>query len=249
MPQIKILHTNDLHNRLTTEQACFLAVRRRELEGFGFLVDCGDAISAGNIGVRPGGEPILERMSDIGYDLMAVGNREFHFTQYGFLSKLSKAKFPVLSANIQPREGVKSPVVPSITFTTRNGVRVTFFGLTVPMITERMAASKIASYIFRDPLAVAAELAPRIRRDCDLLVCVSHIGLRKDKELAKRVEGIDIILGGHSHDTLPEGIIVEGTMIAQTGFWGHHYGVITVDISDAGKKCEARLYPFDPPSM
>ncbi len=249
MPQLKILHTNDLHNRLTTEQACFLAARRRALEGFGFLVDCGDAVSVGNIGVRPGGEPILERMSDIGYDLMTAGNREFHFTQYGFLSKLNKAKFPVLSANIQPREGVKSPVVPSITFKTRDGVRVTYFGLTVPMITERMAASKISSYIFRDPISTASELAPLLRMDCDLLVCVSHIGLRKDMELAKRVQGIDIILGGHSHDTLPEGIIVEGSLIAQTGFWGHYYGVITVDISEMGKKYGARLYPFNPPSM
>lgn len=249
MPQLKIIHTNDLHNRLTPVQAEFLKARRRELEGHGFLVDSGDAVSAGNIGVRPGGEPILERMSEIGYDLMALGNREFHFTQYGFMSKLGKARFPVLSANVYPRDGVKSPVIPSITLKTCNGVRVTFFGLTVPMITERMAASKISSYVFRDPLTVASELVPMLKEECELLICVSHIGLRKDKELVNRVKGIDIVLGGHSHDVLTEGIKLGDSLIAQTGFWGRQYGEITVDITETLKLFEARLYPFNPPSV
>ena len=196
MSTVTLVHTNDFHNHLTEAQAARLEDRRREIEGRGLLLDAGDAVSAGNITYRPGGEPILDVMSDAGYDAMAVGNREFHFTQAGFCSTLSRARFPVLSANVRPlRADTTLPVVPSITRTLNGGVRITVFGLTVPMITERMLARKVSAYVFDEPIATAARLVPALRHECDVLVCLSHIGLARDRELAQRVPGIDVIIG------------------------------------------------------
>ena len=77
MPTLHILHTNDFHNHFSPAQA---ETVRRAKDGLNdvLLLDAGDAVSAGNVGVRPGGEPILTRMSDAGYDAMTLGNREFH---------------------------------------------------------------------------------------------------------------------------------------------------------------------------
>lgn len=223
-----ILHTNDFHNHLLPQQAERLKALRSELGAEGLLLDAGDAISAGNVTFHPGGEPILTAMSDIGYDAMTVGNREFHFTQPGFHAKVQNAKFPVLCANVRPRGDARLPVVPYIARTLKSGLRVTVFGLTVPMVTERMLVRKISAYVFDDPLSTAQALVPRLRTECDLLICLSHIGVAKDRNLAATVEGIDLIAGGHTHVTLADGERIRETLIVQAGWWGHSLGRVEV---------------------
>jgi 2',3'-cyclic-nucleotide 2'-phosphodiesterase (5'-nucleotidase family) len=223
-----IFHTNDFHNHLKPEQVIRLKALRAELGSEGLLLDAGDAISAGNVTYHAGGEPILTTMSEIGYDAMTVGNREFHLSQSGFHAKLSNASFPILCANVRSQGESPLPVVPYITRTVRSGLRIIVFGLTVPMITERMLVRKISSYVFDDPIAVASDIAPALRPECDLLVCLSHVGVAKDRELAASVNGIDLIIGGHTHVTLPEGERVGESLIVQAGWWGHSLGTVLV---------------------
>jgi 2',3'-cyclic-nucleotide 2'-phosphodiesterase (5'-nucleotidase family) len=238
MPTFTILHTNDFHNHLTDAQAAKLKARRAELGDSGLLLDAGDAISSGNITYKPGGEPILDVMSDTGYDAMTVGNREFHFSQAGFFAKLSRAQFPILCANVRgsrPGESAtKLPVVPYIEKKV-NDARVAIFGLTVPMITERMLSRKVSSYVFDDPLKTADRVVTELRPKCDVLVCLSHIGLAKDRELAERVPGIDLIIGGHTHAVIETGEMVGETLIVQAGWWGKYLGTIHADISFQGE--------------
>lgn len=244
-----LLHTNDLHNHLTNDQAQRLEDLRWYLGAGGLLLDAGDAIAAGNITYRSGGEPILERMTQIGYDAMTVGNREFHVWRSGFHSKLFRAGFPALCANIRPaRAGHTSqgsdalPVRPYILFEPEPGWRVLVFGLTVPMVTERMLARKLSAYVFDDPIQTAAQMAPQLRRELQpsLLVALTHIGIAQDRILAATVPGIDIIIGGHSHVTLEQGERVGDTLIAQAGWFGHFLGRI---------KIERDTPPGRPPAM
>jgi len=243
---LTLIHTNDFHNRLTEAQANRLRLLRDSMGANGLLLDAGDAISSGNVTYRPGGEPILDRMTAIGYDAMTVGNREFHLTRVGFHCKLSRAGFPVLCANVRPtRTPVPSPpetaaasevesrddalpVRPILLCETASGWRVVIFGLTVPMITERMFARKVSAYVFDDPLTVAANLVPqlRVRYAPDLLIALTHIGIARDRLLAASVPGIDLIIGGHSHVVLEQGERVGETLIAQAGCWGHYFGRI-----------------------
>lgn len=233
MPTLTLLHTNDFHNHLLPEQADRLREARRSIEGQGLLLDAGDAISSGNITYKPAGEPILDMMSDAGYDAMTVGNREFHFSRAGFCVKVRRARFPVLCANVRTKEaGAELPVVPSIR-RTLSGVRIIIFGLTVPMITERMLSRTVSAYVFDDPLSIARALVPTLRPECDLLICLSHIGLARDRELAASVPGIDLIIGGHTHATLETGERVEETLIVQAGWWGKYLGTVTMEIDPA----------------
>lgn len=194
------------------------------------LFDCGDAIWAGNIYFRPDGEPILKLMNDAGYDAMALGNREFHFLATGLRKKIGWADFPVLSANIRPTNHTDLPVKSDVTFDI-GGVKVVAFGLTVPMITERMLSRKVSSYVFDDPIEVAAKLVPELKKRADIIIALTHIGLKKDKELAGAMPGIDLIIGGHTHTVLESPEWVGKTAIVQAGWFAHYVGKIEIAAS------------------
>ena len=231
MPDLTILHTNDFHGKLSDALADRIAREKSSAEHC-ILLDAGDAVSSGNIYYRPGGEPVLARMSDLGYDAMAIGNREFHFLGPGLKSKVKLARFPILCANLQSELDLGPSVVPSVILDV--GMRVGIFGLTVPMVTKRMMVSKLSPFWFEDPIETAKGLVPKLRSGCELLIALTHIGLKADMELARLVPGIDIIVGGHSHATLDKPEVVGQTTIVQAGSWGRFLG--RVDVS-GGSVC------------
>jgi 2',3'-cyclic-nucleotide 2'-phosphodiesterase (5'-nucleotidase family) len=217
-----LFHTNDFHGRLTPERAEVIRRRRAEHPD-SVLLDAGDAVSAGNLGFRIGGEPVLQRMSDLGYDAMTVGNRESHPRRELFASKLQQARFPVLCANLTARPGAPVPTRPWVEFE-RAGVRVAVIGLTVPMFTRKMWSQALCDYLYENPLETARALAPELRARCDLLIALTHIGLREDEALAAGVPEIDLVIGGHSHADLKEPRSVNGTPILHTTSHGAYLG-------------------------
>ena len=265
---VTIIHNSDLHNKISAEQARYINELKEEHPG-SLMLDSGDAIWSGNIYWRPGGEPILDLMNSVPYDALCMGNREYHFLGIGINSKTSRAVFPILSANIRsakspsPLAGEENAVVrwvhaggegslsPSplagegrgegLTFT-RSGLRITVFGLTVPCITERMLVKKISSYYFDQPISTAAELVPKLRPECDILIALTHIGINVDRELAKQVPGIDLILGGHTHTVAEER--VGKTTILHHGFYGHYAGKFDIDCDSNGITIKNELIPL-----
>jgi len=250
-----LLHTNDFHNHLRDRQARRLQTCRQELGTRGLLLDAGDAIASGNVTFRPGGEPILERMTRIGYDAMTVGNREFHVWPRGLRCKLFRAGFPVLCANLRPSLSRASAdaeslsglpyaalephseerVRPYIVIEPEPEWRIVVFGLTVPMVTERMLARKFSAYVFDDPVRTGSALAPALRQQFQprLLVALTHIGIAQDRRLAAAAPDIDIIIGGHTHIALEQGERVGDTLIAHAGCFAHFLGRIEIE-TEAG---------------
>lgn len=241
MSGLVILHTNDMHNRLREERAVRLRqiVEEERARHPCLLLDAGDAIGAGNVTFNPAGEPILDLMSDIGYTAMTVGNREFHLTEMGFHAKLNRARFPVLCANVRPRDGAHLPVQPHL-FLEVGDRRVGIIGLTVPMITERMLSRHVSAYVFDDPVQRGCELAEELRPQVDLLIALTHIGLKRDMELAQATDRIDLIIGGHSHTLLEEPLREGSTVIVQTGAHARYVGRV---VATPGGM-EGRLLPL-----
>ncbi len=217
-----IYHTNDLHNRLNPAQAERLRGLKLSTPNC-LLLDCGDAIWSGNIYFRPDGEPILKLMNHAGYDAMTMGNREFHFSSTGLKKKTGWAAFPVLSANIRPKDRAALPTVSYLQFNI-GGRSVVVFGLTVPMITERMLSRRVSSYLFDDPIETASNLVPQLRSSADILIALTHIGINRDRKLAECVRGIDLIIGGHSHTALERPEFVGKTAIVQAGAFARYAG-------------------------
>jgi 2',3'-cyclic-nucleotide 2'-phosphodiesterase (5'-nucleotidase family) len=237
MLTLNILHTNDFHNHLTAPQAQILQKAKASLQNV-LLLDAGDAVSAGNLGVRPGGEPILTLMSETGYDAMALGNREFHIADALLRCKINRASFPILCANMGWKEdtGDSLPVIAHFIRTMPNGLRVAVFGLTVPMVTPRMAARAVSAFLFDDPIQAARQQIAILKPQADVLIALTHIGLRRDEELAAACPELDLIIGGHSHNVLPEPRLVGAVPIVQGGWYGHYWGNITLDIGEDGHR-------------
>lgn len=240
MPELTVLHTGDLHGKLSSTIADKIRALKTKLPGC-LLLDAGDAVTSGNIYFRPGGEPILRLMSEAGYDAMTMGNREFHFLASGFKSKVSLAQFPVLCTNIRCKNSSSSLPVIHSTFFDIADVRVAVFGLTVPMITPGMLASKVSPYVFDDPIEAAKQVVPKLKDSSDVLIALTHIGIDKDVELAELVPGIDLIVGGHTHLASHGPKLVAGTPIVHAGCWGRYLGRVRMTTLSGEWKVSAEL--------
>ncbi|MES2463739.1 MAG: metallophosphatase [Armatimonadota bacterium] len=258
---LHILHTNDFHNSFGDEGEARLREAIAALNGAPYLLlDAGDAIKAGNVGVNPFGEPVLDRMSDLGYDAMTMGNREFHVLHAALETKINRARFPVLCANMRskdPAAAEKLPVKPYVTVE-RGGLKITIFGLTVPMVTEKMKmAAAMSSFLFDDPVETARRLIAELRWGADILIGLTHIGIREDERLARSISGIDLIIGGHSHVTLEEPLRLKrdggssrATPIVQAGWHGRYYGHVRLHrppldrTGEAGWLIDGELHPL-----
>jgi 2',3'-cyclic-nucleotide 2'-phosphodiesterase (5'-nucleotidase family) len=94
-----------------------------------------------------------------------------------------------------------------------------FFGLLVVQYPEGSFFERVFGWRFLDPIAVAQRMADTTPAGTTL-IALSHLGLRHDRILAERVPRLDLILGGHSHDTLPAPEVVAGVPIVHAGPYG-----------------------------
>ena len=246
---LHLFHTNDLHGRLSDTGAARLkAAMDTYAEEPTLYLDAGDAVKAGNIGVSPCGEPILDTMSELGCAAMTMGNREFHIWKAAFATKVKQAKFPVLCANIHAKSSPETlPVVPH-TLCTIGGLTVAVFGVTVPMVTARMKAALLSDFLFDEVIATAKQQVAQLRYKADVLIALTHIGLTQDKRLAEAVPGIDLIVGGHSHNILEVPDIVNGTPIVQTGSHARFFGHCKLTVTRQGVAVDYTLQPLQEPA-
>lgn len=192
------------------------------------LLDAGDAVSAGNLGFRVGGEPVLEEMSRLGYAAMCLGNRETHPRKEVFPLKVDRAAFPIVCANILAKGTARVPVRPFVVVE-RQGLRIGVFGVTVPMFTKKQWSQPLCDYWFEEPISAARRVGAELRPDVDVLIALTHIGFRQDLALAAACPEIDLLIGGHSHTDLHEPYWVGSVPVLQARAFGFYAGVARLE--------------------
>ena len=234
---MRILHTNDFHGKLNDAKLERLSLLRKSVD---FYFDCGDSIKSGNIGFPIGVDPVWPRLQSLDCTAGVTGNREFHITEQGFRAKITGCHHPLLVANLLYKEpsGEHLQTYQPNTFSLTadrplaSGMLigdVGIFGVMVPMVTESMSARHISAFINTSPQEAAAQCVERLRGSAKTIICLSHIGLRNDVALAGSVAGIDLIIGGHSHDVVDPPAKIGDTWIAQAGSHGRFAGVLELD--------------------
>ena len=192
----------------------------------------------------------LRMMGKMGYDATTFGNHEFDYLQDGLISMLSTAKksgdkLPyIVNANYKPEEnnkkmqnalddyGVKDYVIIE-----RGGEYFVLFGI-FGIDSDECAPN--SEMILQDAVTTAQKTVETAVSDCletykqePIVVCLSHSGTEdgegEDFELAKAVDGIDVIISGHTHTTLEEPIKVNDTFIVSAGEYGKNLGVLTFE--------------------
>ncbi len=149
-------------------------------------------------------EPIVAELAAAAYDAQGIGNREFHYLFGAVRARVARMRHPLVCSNLSDVRGRALPFVPELTFSCDDaGIarKVRVFSLLVVQYPQGSPWERVFGWRFRDPLEVAREIAATTPAGT-LLVVLSHLGLRVDRRLAAAVPRLDLILGGHSHDTL-----------------------------------------------
>jgi 2',3'-cyclic-nucleotide 2'-phosphodiesterase/3'-nucleotidase/5'-nucleotidase len=256
---VTILHTNDIHGRFPTDSyygtpqgmtylATHIKAERAKNPNL-LLLDAGDTFQGNAFAqyfrnATP--NPIAGAMNMLDYDAMVIGNHEFNFGPTTFATMLGQVSFPILgSANLDDdgTYGFINDNVEDYITTTVDGLDVAIFGLTNPEVPLYELPSNIEGLSFYAATPTAQSLVPQIQtvEDPDLLVALTHIGYDvykgsydKDKAIAEQVPGIDLIVGGHSHDRLDPAVMITstvnptGTLIGQTRAYGQYLGKINI---------------------
>ncbi|GAC1412019.1 MAG: hypothetical protein NVSMB64_22190 [Candidatus Velthaea sp.] len=217
---MRIYHTSDLHDR----RHIVAPLRRLRERTPGLLVDCGDSLR-GSQTVYHRREPILAELDAAGYDVAAMGNREFHYVFGAVRARAKLMRHPFVCANLVDTYGRVLPFAPDYC-TERSAAsgerwKFRFFGLLVPQYPAGSFWERIFGWRFLSPFDVAERIAAQTPADVTL-VALSHLGLRADRELAGRVPRLELILGGQSHDTLREPEVVGGVPIVHAGPYGKY---------------------------
>ena len=236
---ITLLHTNDLHGCVGMLPWLTTLVARERARDPDGVADRRRRREPGRSGRRLG----VALLAALRYDALTPGNAENDLLEYR--THLARIGAPVLAANIAPG-ALGCPTAPYAMHEV-GGLRVVLLGLTTPPVYPAghpLYRPKADEIPVDDPMAAAHRWLPRLRERADLLVVVSHLGLRADIRLAQEFAGIDLIIGGHSHHRLPELLRVGATQIAQAGVGGAYLGVITIAGSPGAFQIAGRLEPI-----
>ncbi len=230
-------------------------------------VDAGD-FSAGSLiqALFSDHAPELQALGAMGYDVVTAGNHEFDNGGTGFGEMLSAAgksggPLPALvMANYRPAEdnpdyldlqrALAAYGTQELLVLERGGVTYGVFGL---MGENAHQEAPISGFVLEDPVQAAQRCVEQLEsRWAELIVCLSHSGTgeagpSEDEDLARAVEGIDLIVSGHSHTTLMEPLVVEDTYIVSAGAHCENLGSITLSWDETGEKRleDYRLIPID----
>ena len=169
------------------------------------LFDCGDISQGTPYYNMFRGEVEVKLMNEMGYDAMTIGNHEFDFDVDNMERIFKMANFPVVCANYNLDATVLKDIVKPYVVLEKYGLRIGVFGLgTQPE--GMIQANKCEGVVYEDPIRVSNEIAALLKDEegCDLVVCLSHLGIQMDEHLVAGTHNIDVILGGHSH-TFMEG--------------------------------------------
>ena len=206
----------------------------------GLLFDCGDALR-GSQTVYRRDEPIARELDAAGYDAQAVGNREFHYLFAFLAARARKMQHPLVCSNLVDTWRRPLPFVHELTFT-RDAWRVRVVALLVVQYPVRSPWERLLGWRFLDPIATAQRLADTTPAGTTLVV-LSHLGLRADRDLARAVPRIDLVLGGHSHDTLAVPTLEDGVPIEHAGPYGEY--VSCTELEDAPAPGRPRVAAFE----
>jgi len=211
----------------------------------------------------------MRLMKQMGYDAIGLGNHEFDFGPQWLAGVInisaSRGEIPhILSSNTvfskkdttddSLEELVAENLVTRKLVIEKNGVKIGLFSILGKEADH--FAPRAVPVTFSKQSAAAKKMVRELQNEnCRIIICISHSGVVKEKngewggedvELARRVKGISLIVGGHSHTKLDQPVMVNGIPIVQTGSFGMYVGRLSFLITKDKLELENyRLIPVD----
>lgn len=204
---IIIISTSDIHAKLDMmpRLAAFVDEARAQDTATVFLVDAGDRWT-GNAFVdmaTHAGQPIIEQMNAVGYDVATFGNHEFDMGLDTLQKRVEDSSFDMVLANINtgttPLEQPEPYVIKRA-----GGAKVGFLGLVTNYANGHPDGDDgvFVGTEFFSPEWTAEKYGQKLRDKCDVMVVISHCGLDRDTtNVATSFPYADLIISGHTHET------------------------------------------------
>ena len=240
---IVIMHTNDSHSRVD-DKLGFTSVKswKNYFEQNGndvLLLDAGDTLHGLPIANLSKGQNIVKIMNEIGYDAMTAGNHDFNYGMSQLINLKNQMNFDFLVSNIT-KDGKKTFTSSSVY--EKAGKKIGVIGIATPESATKTNPANVEGYSFNsDKLAqiVQDEINTLKGQSVDYIVALGHLGIDSESspymstEIISQVEGLDIFIDGHSHNTLEHGMKVKDktgkeVLLAQTGNYLENIGKIVI---------------------
>lgn len=230
-----ILHSNDVHGEIMGY--AYMAQVKNDFISKGatvILVDAGD-FSQGSIYLNSSkGRNAIDFMNMVGYDVVAIGNHDFHYSKEVLDENLKELNAYTVCTNLTKSNGKKaynSSVVVSV-----NDLRIGFIGLLTPETSTKVNPNYVKDLNFlekEDLYKITQEEIDSLENKTDLIILLSHLGVDKESvgnqsyDVLQNTTGIDFVIDGHSHTVMQKG--EKGQAIQSTGTEFENIGVIVID--------------------
>lgn len=246
---LTILHVNDTHSHIdpqrsgdykgrggVIEQAAYIdSVRCADGKRNVLLVHAGDFSQGTSYFTELGGNIEIDVLNALRFDVVTLGNHEFDNGIEELSRRLKNLEAEVVCANYDFEGTALDGLVKPYTIIRRGGKKIGIIGLLTDIM-EVVDADIARMLTYQEPSQVVNRLSGYLKeeKDCDMVICLSHLGYGEDKELAASIRNVDLIVGGHSHTLLDDKQTVndldgEEVIIVQNWKWGLNVGHLKID--------------------
>lgn len=254
---ISVVHVNDTHGRVEENEKNgelgFAKLKtyydNKNVANNALLLNAGDVVHGTTFATISSGDSVVNVMNQMGFDAMTAGNHDFNYGYQRLIELNEKANFPIFAANVVNEEG--NNILDADSIIDVDGVKVGLFGLATEETKTKSSPANTEGLTFVNSIETAKnEVANLKNQGAQVIICLSHLGEDKESvetstKLAENVEGIDLIVDGHSHTELQNGRYVGNTLIAQAKAHGYFIGDVTL-LLDKNNKVVAKNASLKP---
>ncbi len=234
--KVIILHANDMHSKIDNmAKLAYLADSLRRGNPWVFLVSAGDNFTGNPVVdmIPDKGFPMIDIMNRCGFVVSAFGNHEFDMGQELLSKRISQAKFPFISCNIDATNAVISQPEPYFVLEVGKETRIAI--LSAIELNENgipdSHPSNLKGISFSKGIGKMQQFR-ELKKGYGVLIGLTHLGIDDDIRLADSMPELDVILGGHSHTLLEKPVMENGVMICQASAHMKYIGQLTLTIEN-----------------
>ena len=239
---LTILHTNDLHARLTALEngrggfAALAAVIRHERAHCTdcILLNAGDLVQGSPVSTIFQGEPVFAIANLFGYDAATLGNHDFDYGWMQTRKFIQNANYPIISSNMVGADGRLFTPKPYVILSV-NGLRVAVIGAMTEEL-RTLSTLKLLEEWHAGPLIeTARKYATELRGQADLIVLLAHINDSEESQFLRAAPEIPVLVTGHIHTGLEHEVTEGGRILVRVKGYGEELGRLELKV-DTEKK-------------
>jgi len=207
------------------------AIRAERGDDKVLLLDGGDTWQGSYTSLKTNGQDMVDCVKLLKPDAM-VGHWEFTFGEKRVLELIEQMGYPFLASNIVDNE-FEEPVFESTAFFEKGGIKVAVIGQAMPYTPIANPRWMFPKWSFGIRHKLLQENINKARdAGAKVVVLLSHNGFDVDQKLATVVSGLDVIVTGHTHDSIPRALEIGKTLVLSSGSHGKYLGRIDLEVKN-----------------